>query len=110
MEAKALEVTQAQNIKLANDLIEQLGAMGFALIRQETGLWINYIKGFDEDFDTQQWSDASAARQLINEAKRVISTQPSREKLEQIVYALFDLLPEKETPVVDQANSELLLK
>lgn len=110
VESKAREVIEQQNIKLGLDLIEQIHAMGFALIRQETGLWISYIKGFDDDFDTQQWSDPNAARQLINQAKQIIATQPSREKIEQIVFALFNLLPEKDIPVSGQTNSELLLK
>jgi len=110
MEARAREVIQQQNVRLATDLIEQIGAMSFALIRQETGLWISYIKGFDDDFDTQQWSDPGAARQLINQAKQIIATQPSREKLEQIVFALFELLPEKDKPVVDRSSSDLLMK
>jgi len=110
MEIKAGDVIQQQNVGLATDLTDQLNAMGFALIRQETGLWISYIKGFDEDFDTQQWSDPSAARQFINQAKQIIATQPSRDKLESIVFALFELLPDKEKPIVDPANTELLLK
>lgn len=110
VEAKAREVIQQQNIKLGIDLVDQIHAMGFALIRQETGLWISYIKGFDDDFDTQQWSDKNAARQLINQAKKVIAIQPSREKLEKIVFALFGLLPDKGESITDQTNSELLLK
>jgi hypothetical protein len=87
-----------------------LNSFNFSMIREETGLWIGYIKGFDDDFDTQQWSDESEARQLINQAKEIIANSPSREKIERIVFALFALLPGKEQPVSSDGNSDLLLK
>ena len=110
LEVSARDVLHQENVKLGNDLLEQIRALSFALVRQDTGLWISYIKGFDDDFHTQQWSDKSQAQELLNEAKYIISTQPSRDKLEAIVIALFGLLPNKEQPVIDKADSSLLLK
>ncbi|MFT6834188.1 MAG: molecular chaperone DnaK [Francisellaceae bacterium] len=109
LEVSARDVIHQENIKLANDLLEQIHALSFALIRQDTGLWISYIKGFDDDFHTQQWSNEGQARELLNQAKYIISTQPSRDKLEDIVIELFGLLPNKEQPVVNATDSSLLL-
>lgn len=104
------EVVQLQNVRMAKDLIDQIGGLSFTLVSQDIGLWISYIKGFDDDFDSQQWSEPSVARQLINDAKHIISTQPSKDQLQRIVISLFDLLPGKEQPVAGNANTDLLLK
>jgi len=104
------DVFAQKDINLAMELTEKLGALHFSLIRQETGLWVGYVKSFDEDFESQQWSDPAAARRLLNEAKHVIATQPTREKLERIVIELFGLLPGKEQPIAVAGNSDLLLK
>ena len=92
-------VIREQNIKLANELIDQMSVLSFSLIRNETGLWISYVKGYDDDFDSHDWSNRSEARRLINEAKSVIATNPSREQIEGIVMQLFQLLPDKTTTV-----------
>lgn len=110
MRQHSLAVIKQKDHKLALDLIDQLNSFNFSMIREETGLWIGYIKGFDDDFDTQQWSNESEARQLINQAKEIIANSPSREKIERIVFALFALLPGKEQPVSSDGNSDLLLK
>ena len=60
--------------------------------------------------DSHEWTDRSAARQLIDQAKQILSTQPSREKLEAIVFALFQLLPDKEKPMVSEGDKELLAR
>ena len=110
LESNSSQIIQQRNLLMARDLIDQIGGFSFSLIRQETGLWIGYIKGFDEDFDSQQWTDRGKAEELINQAKQIIATQPSQQKLEQIVFMLFDLLPEKEKPVTSDTNSDLLMK
>ena len=108
--SKAEEIRQRQDIGLATSLTEDIGTFQFSLIRNQTGLWIGYVKGFDDDFDSHQWSDPNAARQLINQAKQIIATQPSREKIEAIVIQLFNLLPNKEMPIAGDADRDLLLK
>jgi ABC-type Zn2+ transport system substrate-binding protein/surface adhesin len=71
-------------------------------------LWITYIKQFNEKFDAHQWKDRDAARQLINEAKQMIATNPSREKLQQIVKQLSALLPETDRSLIEEIDRELL--
>lgn len=104
------QVKQQQNVKLANDLAEEIFSLDFNLIRQDVGLWVSYIKGYDDDFESQEWTDRNTARQLINEAKQVIATQPSREKIESIVFQLFALLPDKDMPLVSETDQELLAR
>ena len=115
-EAQAQTIKQQLKVKLANDLCEEIGSFDFNLVRQDIGLWVSYLKGFDEDFDNQPWEDKDKdkdkgkveARQLINEAKHILSTQPSREKIESIVFSLFGLLPDKNQPLIDEKDRELL--
>ncbi len=108
IEANADIVLHEEDVGLANGLIGQATAAQFSLVRNQTGLWISYIKGFDDDFGSQQWTDRAAARGLIDEAKQVIASAPSREKLEAIVFKLFALLPDKDTPIVNDSDRELL--
>jgi len=108
LEAQAQTIKQQKNAKLANDLCEEIESLDFNLVRQDIGLWVSYIKGYDENFDSHTWKDRDDARQLINEAKHIISSQPSRAKIESIVFSLFRLLPDKEQPMIDEKDRELL--
>ena len=101
-------VMQQKNAKLAKELIAEIQALDFALVSQDIGLWISYIKNFDEKFDAYNWKDREAARELINEAKQVIVTNPSKAKLQDIVKQLSALLSQAEKPLVDAIDKELL--
>ena len=59
---------------------------------------ISFIKGFDDNFDSYNWKNKSQARQLITQAKQIISTNPTRQKLRPIIQDIFKLLPEPERP------------
>lgn len=109
LEAAIPSVLREQNVKLANELVQQMGTLSFSLIRNEAGLWISYVKSFDDDFDSQDWTNQAQARRLIDEAKSIIATSPSREKIEAKVLALFELLPDKSMPL-GAADSDLLVK
>ena len=66
-------------------------------------LYISIIKGYDEDFELNQWSNSNRARQLINQAKELIfSNTATRENLRTIIDELFKLLPPKEKPIIDK--------
>jgi len=107
---QARTVIEQQNTKLAGELTEQISTLDFALVRQDVGLWISYIKEYNDNFDSQDWNDRGKAKQLIDTAKQIISTQPSREKIEAIVFALFELLPDKDKPLLNEIDKELLAK
>ena len=55
---------------------------------------ISFIKDFDDDFEIYNWKNKSQARQLIIQAKQIIATNPTRQKLRPIIQELFKLLPE----------------
>ncbi|OGT19193.1 MAG: hypothetical protein A2V90_03760 [Gammaproteobacteria bacterium RBG_16_57_12] len=107
---KVRAVKREQNIKAAKQLIEEIGALSFALVREDIGLWISYIKRFDQDFETLEWKDRREAKRLLNDAKALIASNPSKSKLEEAVKSLFDLLPRERQESVRKLSDEVLRK
>jgi molecular chaperone DnaK len=105
---QAQTVVQQRNVKLAKELTAEIRSLDFALMSQDMALWVSYIKRFDEQFDSQPWKDKDAARQLINEAKQLIVSNPSKAKLQHIVKQLALLLPENDKPLIEDTDRELL--
>jgi molecular chaperone DnaK len=99
-----------QNIELARELIEEIRTLDFAMIREQTGLWISIVKGYHEDFDMQPWKDRKKARLLIDEAiNHINSGNPSKQLLEETVVKLFKLLPDAQEGFPEM-NDSLLKK
>ena len=70
---------------------------------------ISLIKSFDDDFDTHNWQNRSQAKQLINQAKQIISTNPTKQKLRPIILDLYKLLP-NEVPPASIGNDDEILR
>ena len=89
------EIISKKDTKTAKDLIEQIRALSFKLVDEGAGvaLDIALIKQMDDLFDTHDWSDKSQARKLINDAKEIIGTNPTKEILRPIILKLWDLQP-----------------
>lgn len=85
-----------KNIQVSKELIEHIRALSFRLIDEGAGvaLEINLIKGFDDEFDIHDWSNINQAKALINQAKEIISVNPTKATLRPIVIKLYDLLPD----------------
>ena len=72
-------------------------------------MWISYIKGFDDEFDTHEWKNKSQARQLVNDAKGIINAnRATKENLRPIVVQLFELLPSAQQPLTDKPDDDIL--
>ena len=110
IELQAKEVTKQMNIKIAKELMEQIRSFNFSLVRDDIGYWINYIKDFDGNFSTYQWLSTSRARILLEEAKQIISTKPSKLKIEEITRELFTLLSEKEKVAISENDDSTLMR
>jgi molecular chaperone DnaK len=109
-EIQANIVIKQMNIKTAKDLMEEIRSFNYTLVRDDIGFWINYIKNFDNNFSTHEWINAKHARELVDEAKRIISNNPSKVKLEEIVRELFTLLPEKEKATISENDDSTLMR
>ena len=90
------DVLNDKNIEVCKDLIEKIRSLNFTLIDQGAGvaLEISLIKGFDDEFETHDWSNINQARLLISQAKDIISTNPTKATLRPIVIKLYELLPD----------------
>jgi molecular chaperone DnaK len=88
-------VISKKDTKTAKDLIEQIRSLSFKLMDEGAGvaLDIAIIKQMDDLFDEQDWSDKSEARKLINGAKEIISSNPTKETLRPIILKLWNLQP-----------------
>jgi len=109
-EKQAQDILRQKNLNLAKELTAEVRSLDFALVSQDIGLWISYIRKFDEQFDSYPWKDREAARQLINEARQMIAENPSKAKLQHAVKELSALLPQgnDETGVAEAGDDELL--
>ncbi len=88
------EVIRKQDVKMARELTEVVSHL---FIQLTMVYQLRYmIEGMHDDFDTIQWKDRGRARSLINQGMAEINNQPTREKLQPIVIALFELLPDGE--------------
>ena len=103
-------VIKQKDENLAGDLIKEIRAFNFALISQDTGYWIGNIKYYDDNFDDINWTDRRAAKQLITSAKKTIATSPSKQTLQEIVWKLWDLLPEETKSSLGKIDERLLRK
>lgn len=94
----ANDAIKNKNIKAAKELTSQISSFDFAIIDQASGVAmdISFIKRFDDDFDTYDWTSKGQAKQLITQAKQIIATNPTRQKLRPIITDLFKLLPDSE--------------
>ncbi|MEI7421475.1 MAG: Hsp70 family protein [Prolixibacteraceae bacterium] len=118
--AKALEQFQIlandaiknENLKAAKELTSQIRSFDFAIVDQASGVAmdISYIKGFDDNFESYNWRNKSQARQFIIQAKQIIATNPTRQKLRPIIHDLFRLLPEPERPKLSEKDDEFLTR
>ena len=107
---KAEQIITTKEVKLAKDLMQEIGNLQFNIFRKDIGYWIYFIKDFDEHFENHVWKNRIAARNLIKSGKENIMTAPNKEKLEQIVHQLFQLLPTKEESLMSKRDEELLRK
>ena len=72
-------------------------------------LSIGMIKQFDEQFNEVEWKDSLKARELINKAKDMINSNPTKEGLKMILQNIYSCMhnPNK-TPSVEKGGRNLL--
>jgi molecular chaperone DnaK len=104
------DVLNEENTQLAKELMDQIRNLNFALMDQGAGvaLDITMIKGFDDEFNTHDWSNINQARALLNQAKQIISTNPTKASLRPIVVGLYDLLPNLDRPITEDDDETVL--
>ena len=79
-------------------MIDQVRSLNFALVDEGAGVAfeISILKSYDDDFDMHSWSDKNQARQLLDQAKQIISNNPTKQALRPLVQEIWSLLPDVE--------------
>jgi molecular chaperone DnaK len=100
------------NLRAAKELASQIRSFEFAMEDAGAGvaMEISFVKAFDDDFDAHNWKNKSQARALINQAKQIIATNPTKNKLRPMVSDLFKLLPDSERPKLSEKDDEFLTR
>lgn len=95
---------------MAKDLDVQIRSIAFKIADDALGpaMEIGLIKGFDDNFGMHDWKNRSQARQLVNEAKAIIASRPTKENLRPIVGQLFGLLPQIQQGIIH--DEDVLIK
>ena len=110
LEELAATAIKEVNIKAAKEIASQIRSFDFALADAGAGvaMEIGMIKGFDDHFDTYNWTNKNKARQLLNQAKQIIVINTTKQKLWPVVLDLFKLLPDSERPRSSEKDNEYL--
>jgi len=100
------------NLVATKELASQIRSFDFTMVDAGAGvaMEIGIIKGFDDEFESHHWKSKSQAKQLINEAKQIIATNPTKQKLRPIVLDLIKLLPDSEKPKLSGKEDEFLTR
>lgn len=111
-ESLASESIKSENVILMKELTLQILIFEYSLRYSKNTLPmdISQIKSFDDDFESINWKNESQARKLINQAKQIISTNPTTEKLRPIILDLYKLLPDIAKQKLSEKDDEFLIR
>lgn len=98
----------AKDYNAGKQLLDEINSFSFALIGQDIGLWMSWIKEYDKDFETTEWTDRREARRVLNDAKSMIATNPSKSKVEEAIRTLWSLMPKEKREAAQRANDDIL--
>jgi len=89
-------VLTSKDVIEAKELKEEMGVLYIQILDNEHGveLFISILMNFNDDFDSQPWSDRSQARTILNNAMNEVMANPSRERALSYCQQLWRLLPD----------------
>lgn len=104
-------VIMEKNIKVAQELIDNMRHLDFALVDEGLGaqMEIMYLKNFNDEFDTLDWSDRDKARMTLDRGLQLAANNPVKEQLRPIIIELFKLLPEADKAIVGGGDGSELV-
>lgn len=105
-----LAMDETKDIRIIQDLTDNIRGFEFwGILWEDFGFLISYIKYYDDNFSSIQWKNNVMAKKLINDAKHIIATNPSKKELQNILGKIFDLLPEGKQPYEERIDPTILL-
>jgi molecular chaperone DnaK len=84
---------KTKDIKTTRELIDKIGSLDFSIRDSLAGLQmdINLLQNLDSEFNSNNWTNANRARDLINRGLQMINNNPSKQALRQILIQILDL-------------------
>jgi len=89
------QVIDKRDVKAAKELLTGIASLIIRLNEIIMGVkyWINGILYYDQEFDSQLWTDPSKARMIIDQGKREAVSNPTIERMKSIFFQIVSLLP-----------------
>ena len=86
----------SQDVIEAKELKSEIGILFIQILDNEHGveLFISILMNFNDDFESQPWSDRSQARTVLNSAMKEVMANPNRERALSYCQQLWRLLPD----------------
>ena len=108
---KIPEVIKEKNVKVAQELIDNIRSLDFALVDQGLGaqMEIMMLNNFNDDFETLDWKDENKARLVLDRGLQMAVDNPSKERLRPVILELFKLLPETDQPIIGGGDGRELV-
>jgi molecular chaperone DnaK len=89
------KVISKKDVKAAQQLKTEISQIMFVILDEEHGieLYISILYNFNEDFDSQAWTDKSKARSILSSAMSEAVSNPDKQRIKNYVAQLYGLLP-----------------
>ena len=107
-ESQTRQIIAKQDIIGAKKLEEDIGSLKFSLMTEDISFWISFIVYMDEEFNNIDWTDESAAFSGIQQLKRLLQTDPSKEQLEDAVLSVARLMTPESRAEMENVDTSLL--
>jgi len=108
MEKKAKSAMNEKDPRIVEQITDDIRGFEFAILMEDMGFLVGFIKHYDDNFSTIGWRNSIEAKKLINEAKKLIASDPSKPGLQNILAQIFSLLPEGTKPYVEVISRDIL--
>lgn len=94
------KVLSTKDVSEAKELKSEMGVLYVQILDNEHGveLFISILMNFNDDFDSQPWSDRVQARNILNTGMKEVMANPNRERALSYCQQLWRLLPNPKKP------------
>ena len=92
-----------KNVMEAEELKDRMSSLFLQILDDDHGveLYISILINYNDDFDSQPWTDKSKARSILNSAMNEVMANPSKDRAINYCQQLWKLLPNQKEPARD---------
>ena len=98
---KRLDIILAnKNVMEVEELKDRMSSLFLQILDDDHGveLYISILINYNDDFDSQPWTDKSKARNILNSAMNEVMANPSKDRAINYCQQLWRLLPNQKEP------------